>query len=662
MPEIVIPEQNRSMTVPAGIRLLDALKQNGIYPDAPCGGNGRCGKCKLLANGAEVLACKTAVDRDMTLVLPQLEEPQLLQEGLRWEQNPASSREGYFLAYDIGTTSVVCVLLEGATGTELAKSSMLNPQVAYGADVVTRIQAALTGKLEALTQLIRQAMTALLHTVCEEANILPEEIGLVSVVGNPAMQQLLLGIAPENLARVPFAPVLTEAKTVSCGEILPGCGKAQLLIVPDISGYVGADTVGCLLATKLYEKQALTLLLDIGTNGEMVLGNKDRMAACATAAGPALEGANIRCGMRAAAGAIDHVWTENRKLLYSVIGGGVARGICGSGLVDAVAAGLKLGLINKRGKILTGDRILRLTETVYLTQEDIRQVQLAKGAIQTGVTLLTEHMGVALGDIQRVQLAGAFGSFVDPESACRIGLLPEQLLEKIEGVGNAALSGAKILALDRSVLPLAQDLTETVEFLELASLPSFSRTFAKAMLFREDPIVQWLEKAEKLGFDVAVAIDPQNLMAREDVRAMCAEDKCGAYNKNWTCPPAVGTLEACQEKMRQYTKGILLQTVGHMRKAVDSRCYRETEKRHMENFHALADRIRQEYPQALCLGAGGCRVCKQCAYPAPCRHPEKAVSSMEGYGLFVTQVCRDADVPYHHGEKTVTYTACILIE
>jgi predicted metal-binding protein len=173
-------------------------------------------------------------------------------------------------------------------------------------------------------------------------------------------------------------------------------------------------------------------------------------------------------------------------------------------------------------------------------------------------------------------------------------------------------------------------------------------------------MTQWLEKAKQMGFDTAVPLDPQQLQAREDVRAMCAADKCGAYGKNWTCPPVVGTIEACQEKMRRYSTGILLQTIGHMRKAIDSKCYRDTEGRHLRQFYALAEEIRREYPHALCLGSGGCRVCKQCAYPEPCRFPEEAMSSMEGYGLFVTQVCRDAGVAYHHGEKTITYTALIL--
>ena len=661
MPIITIPEQNREIAVSAGSNLLDALRQNGIYPDAPCGGNGKCGKCRVLVDAQQKFACETAVDRDMTVVLPQWQMP-VFQERLCGGQDAAPMAGGYLLAFDIGTTTVVCALLNGKTGGEIANFSMLNPQVAYGADVISRIQAAVQGKLVQLTQLIRQAMTELTQRVCQAAGIVPEQIGVVAVVGNPAMQQLFLGIDPVNLSRVPFAPVLTEAKTVSCEDILPLCSKARLLIVPDISGYVGADTVGCLLATKLYEKEELALLVDIGTNGEMVLGNKERMIACAAAAGPALEGANIRMGMRAAEGAIDHVWIENGKVTCSVIGGREATGICGSGLVDAAAVGLELGLINDRGRVLTEDRLFHLTETVALTQEDIRQVQMAKGAIHAGITLMAEQLGVALADIQTVMLAGAFGSFLDPANACRMGLLPQALLEKIEVVGNAALSGAKMLACNDALLPVAQKLVDKIEFLELANLPAFPRTFAKAMRFAQAPVARWLEKAKTLGFDAAVAMDPRSLVAREDIRAMCAGNRCGAYNKNWTCPPAIGTIRECQQRIGQYKKGILLQTVGHMTKAVDSKCCRETEQRHLQNFYALAEDIRQEYPQALCLGAGGCRVCKQCAYPAPCRYPEKAVSSMEGYGLFVTQVCRDAGVPYHRGERTITYTACILME
>lgn len=166
--------------------------------------------------------------------------------------------------------------------------------------------------------------------------------------------------------------------------------------------------------------------------------------------------------------------------------------------------------------------------------------------------------------------------------------------------------------------------------------------------------------AREIGFDEAKPLKVATLKPMATVRDMCAEDKCRAYGKNWTCPPAIGTLEECEARMQSYQHGILLQTVGHLQKRIDSRTIRDTERRHTENFRAFSDRVREEYPDALCLGAGGCRVCKTCAYPEKCRFPVKALPSMEGYGLFVTQVCRDNDLPYYHGEGTIAYTACVL--
>jgi len=486
MAKLHILPREIDVTVPAGSNLLEGLRNAGVFPNAPCGGKGTCGKCRVIAEGREVLACKVTVLEDMTVTVPEVAGLQILQGGIWGKTAMDPVKDGFLLAIDIGTTSLVCYLLDGKTGEELARSSMANPQAVYGADVISRIQAAQRGELTRLTGLIREGITALIHRVCAEGKITPDAIGVVSVVGNPAMEQLLLGISPENLVRIPFAPVLREGKAVPCGPVLPVCPNASLLIVPNISGFVGADTVGCLLSTELYQKEEITLLVDIGTNGEMVLGNQDRMIACAAAAGPALEGANIRFGMGAQTGAIDHVWLEKGAVKCSVIGGGEAKGICGSGLVDALAVGLQTGLLNKRGRIQREDRIFPLTESVYLTQEDIRQVQLAKGAICAGIQLMAKQLEIEMKNIQKVLLAGAFGSYMDPKSACRIGLLPEMLLERIEAVGNAAGSGAKMLACDQKLLPLTGQLCEDIEFLELASLPDFPKTFAGAMNFREE--------------------------------------------------------------------------------------------------------------------------------------------------------------------------------
>lgn len=399
----------------------------------------------------------------------------------------APLRKGNLIACDIGTTTVVCFLLDGNSGKELAKRSRTNPQIKFGADVITRIQYAVHGRLDALTTAIRNCMADLIREVCFDAGISTTEIGMLSIVGNPAMQQLFLGLSVSNLACIPFAPVLKEAKVVSCKNYLPVCENADMLIIPDISGYVGADTIGCILSTELYHSDKNCLLVDIGTNGEMVLGNRRRMVACSTAAGPALEGANIQFGMRGADGAIDHVWLENGAIKYSVIGGGEAIGICGSGIVDAIAVGLRTKGLDKRGRIRNSGKTLQLTKEIYLTQEDIRQVQLAKGAIYAGISLMANYLQIKLDDIQTVKLAGAFGNYLNPENACRIGLLPEILRNRIELVGNAAGSGAKMLACDQKLLILTQELAQRIEFIELADLPEFKKTFALGMTFREEP-------------------------------------------------------------------------------------------------------------------------------------------------------------------------------
>lgn len=475
----VLPQQMH-ISAEVGENLLSCLRRAGMAVDAPCGGEGKCGKCRVLIDGCEALACHTVINRDIVVTLPASLSQQILTDG-RVLHVPGPVREGWLLTFDIGTTTVVGYLLHD--GTEVACESRSNPQAAFGADVVSRIGHALEGQMQALTGCIRTCLEDITLSLCQVAKLDAAEIGIVSFVGNPTMQQLFLGLDVENLAKIPFAPVLTEASIVSAREYLPCCENAKLLIVPDLSGFVGADTLACVLSTGMHQQEEMTLLVDIGTNGEMVLGNRHRMLACSTAAGPALEGANIGCGMRGQNGAIDHVRLENNVFRCSVIGEGKATGICGSGLIDAVAAALKAGLLNSRGRIQNESRRIDLTDNIFLTQEDIRQLQLAKGAIRAGIELLAQQMGITPEQIDRVYLAGAFGSFMDVHSACRIGLLPPQLAGKITAVGNAAGSGAKLLAMDENALRRAQQLVEQIEFVELAALPNFPKTFARQMGF-----------------------------------------------------------------------------------------------------------------------------------------------------------------------------------
>ncbi len=476
-----------------GRNLLEVLRQHNVAPDAPCGGKGICGKCKVLVNGKEQLACQTSVDGDMTVELPPKATANILSGGVDAQLTADKDITGNLIAIDLGTTTMVCYLLDHA-GKEMAVASALNPQGVYGADVISRIQAALDGKQEEMCACVRKGLSKLVAEVCQKANVTPDAIQRIALVANPCMQQLLMDISPENLAKVPFAPVLTNLKKVSAEMVLSICPNAEFLVVPDISGYVGADTMGCVLSTEMYQKETIALMVDIGTNGEMVMGNQDRMIACSTAAGPALEGANIRFGMRGSVGAIDHVTWENGKPKTHVIGNTEATGICGSGLIDAVAVMLKNGIINQRGRIQSaetqfeGDRAFFLTEDICLTQNDIRQVQLAKGAIAAGIELMAKQLGISLADVGEVLLAGAFGSFIAPESACTIGLLPPILLPKIRAVGNAAGSGAKLLAVSREQQALADQLVKEIEFLELAALPEFQRTFGKQTNFSKEDL------------------------------------------------------------------------------------------------------------------------------------------------------------------------------
>lgn len=479
---ILLPD-GQTIQANRGDTLLSVLRDHGCAPEAPCGGEGRCGKCLVIVNGKEALACQTAVDCDMTVALPKQANAAILTASSPLPEMPGKIREGYLLAVDIGTTTVVAYLLDAAAGTELCCAGARNPQIPFGADVVTRIRHGVQGHMAELTQALRGCLEALTRQLCEKAGIFPGEILQISMAANPAMQQFALGIPVNNLAGVPFAPVLTQFQRIPASSILPLWKNAQLLIIPNIAGFIGTDTVACILSARQDKNEEISLLVDIGTNGEMVLGSRDRLIACSAAAGPALEGAGIQCGMSAQDGAIDHVWLDGQHLKYHVIGGGSPTGLCGSGLIDAVAAALELGLLNERGKILADAGVIPISEGVFLTQDDIRQVQLAKGAIAAGIHLLAIEMDIALEDIPCVYLAGAFGTYLDPDAACRIGLLPQELRGRIQAIGNAAGSGAKLLACSREAQARAQRIAENTEVLELSTAPSFPGYFSRCMRF-----------------------------------------------------------------------------------------------------------------------------------------------------------------------------------
>jgi len=461
-----------AVAVEAGTTLLQAQIAAGLRPDAPCGGKGTCGKCMVCLDGREVLSCQTQVHRDMAVYARGEASARILTEGLAVQIRP-DGRHAYVLAFDIGTTTVVAYLLNGHTGALLAQDSCMNPQGQFGADVISRIQEAMQNGSERLSGCIREAMEQLTARVCAQAGIQPKQIGTAAIVGNTAMHHLLLNIDPKPLVTPPYMPNVSEAMEAGIARILP-----------NIAGFVGGDTVGCMVSTRFDQLEDLTLLIDIGTNGEMVLGNKNRRIACSTAAGPAFEGAKISCGMRGAEGAVDHVTLENGQLRYHVIGGIDPKGLCGSGLLDLVAVLLDLEIIDESGRM--EEKKYTLCDNVTLTQKDVREVQLAKAAIRAGIELLAQKLGVRVADIRKVYLAGAFGNYLNPASACRIGMIPPVLLDKITPIGNAAGEGAKLCALNREEYLYSQRLAADTEFLELASLPNFQDCYVDALEFEED--------------------------------------------------------------------------------------------------------------------------------------------------------------------------------
>ena len=471
------------VTVPEGVTLLQAQIQAGLHPDAPCGGRGSCGKCRVtLGDGREVLACQTAVERDETVFLSQARSAQILTGSRSAADIHPDGRDRYALAFDIGTTTLAAYLLSGETGVQLAQASRLNPQSQYSADVISRIQMALEGGGETLRRCVREALAALTEELAGKAGIAPGDITAAAAVGNTAMHHLLLGIDPGPLTIPPYMPRVSQAMELPAEDLLPIRGVFRAL--PNIAGFVGGDTVGCLVATRFDHLEELTLLIDIGTNGEMVLGDRRRRIACSTAAGPALEGAKISCGMRGVAGAVDHVSWRDGEISYHVIGEGEAVGLCGSGLLDLTAALLEAGIIDETGRLEGG--AYRLCPGVTLTQKDVRELQLAKGAIRAGIELLARTLGAAVAEIRTVYLAGAFGNYMTPAAACRIGMIPPVLEGRVVPIGNAAGEGAKLCAVSRAEFDYSRELAASTEFLELASLPEFQDRFIDALGFSEE--------------------------------------------------------------------------------------------------------------------------------------------------------------------------------
>lgn len=477
--------------------ILEYCLKNGIkISQTDCGGRGSCGKCKvrLVKERKEVLACTTPAEVGMEIDISDINssENEMVVEDRNSElkYTPDRPEEGIAGACDIGTTTVVCHLIDVKTGEILKSSSGVNAQRRFGADVVSRISAS-NDKNELLHQDIIRQLNSMFMDISDG-----KWIKKVYVAGNTVMSHFLIGESPAKIGRAPFMPDELFGKSFGKTDFCD-----ELFIFPAVSGYVGGDITAGVMAAVNPEK--MTLFLDIGTNGEMVLGKGDKYFCCATAAGPAFEGAEIEMGMWASKGAIDKVWIEDQKICHSVIGDVSATGICGSGLVDAIKVSLDAGIISNSGEIKERINIansyksyvesvfeddedelcIHLSPTVYITQEDIRRLQLAKAAIASGIQVLMYEAGITFQQIDEVVLAGGFGNYIDIKSATEIGLLPRELLEKTVGAKNAAGSGAINAAISEAAWEKSKKLAKQMKYIELSKHEQFEELFISNMNF-----------------------------------------------------------------------------------------------------------------------------------------------------------------------------------
>ena len=415
------------------------------------------------------------------------------------------------LAIDVGTTSVVTTLIELESGEQLASVSSLNPQAVFGGDLMSRIAFAQfnPGNLRKLHTRIIGLLNQHIEQICRESGVLAKWIYKVVIVGNTCMHHILLGIDPSHVGLAPYAPVMRHAVILAARDLfLKVAPEARVCLLPLVAGFVGADAVGVALATRIYESAEIRVAVDIGTNGEVILGSRDHLWACSAPAGPALEGAQIRHGMRGALGAIDRVRVDDDVHVHT-IGETDALGICGSGIIDLIAGLLDARVIDWTGLIQVEARdalppklaarvvmrgeerqviVLRPGEAgarqeIVLTQDDVRQVQLAKGAIASGVAMLQHVAGVPAERVAELMLAGGFGNYLSIESALRIGLIPLLARERIRYVGNAASLGAQLCLVSEAERARADSVARRIEHVSLAAHPDFEQIFVDCMNF-----------------------------------------------------------------------------------------------------------------------------------------------------------------------------------
>ena len=532
------PTGNRVFVLPGTI-LLEAAARAGLIIDTPCGGAGKCGKCRVrvtkgicppgeaeievLGQGAinegYRLACQRRVTGPTEVEIPDgsLFERchRILETGIGDGSAigvDEDSVDGYGVAFDIGTTTLVGTLVDLKTGGDLAVTSSMNPQVTAGDDVVSRISKCRENRagLRELQASVLAEVRAMIGRLCRSAGIDRKIVRKAVFAGNTTMEHLLAGVDPAPLGAIPFEPVSCEAISVSGSDLKLGIAPdGQAYVLPLIGGFIGGDTVAGIISAGLDRMEGRALFIDIGTNGELALVSDGKMVAASVAAGPAFEGARIVNGMRAARGAIEKVECADGDIRLNVIGGEKPIGICGTGLVDAAAEMLRYGVMDIGGRI-GGDGVEHLpaglqprvvpegqgydfllvsaaeTETgndIRIHQRDVRELQLANGAIRAGIAILLRMAGLKPVDLDAILIAGAFGNFIRRRNARRIGMLPAIPSSRIRYIGNAASFGAKRILLSSREKSRAELAARGTEHVDLSMDPEFQEEFGSAMVF-----------------------------------------------------------------------------------------------------------------------------------------------------------------------------------
>ncbi|MBO5213761.1 MAG: DUF4445 domain-containing protein [Clostridia bacterium] len=467
MAVLTVIQQGKSKKIPfAGSPLLsDLLADHGYFVPHPCGGRGTCKKCTVLWNGTEVLACRTVLSKDATVVLPDKEKISTVTGG----EETARLTENVCLCLDIGTTTLALSLVSKDEGKIIRTATAPNPQRAFGSDVISRIDHCMKNGAEELQKVLLSTLSELINGLLSAFGL--TEIDVMYVAGNTTMLHLFFGVDCSSLGVAPYTPVFLESKEAS-GESLDLSAVKTVVSLPGISAYVGADIVAGIHSIGL-PKDKYRILLDLGTNAEIALFNDKKILCTAAAAGPCFEGANISCGMSASEGAVCAYSPDGE---ITVIGGGEATGLCATGLIDVICEAVRREDIDETGFL--EDDPLQITEKVSLTGQDVREFQLAKSAIRAALECLIHREGISFDEVEGLYVAGGFSAGLKVRNAASVGLIPEELADKFKGVNNASLLGTVKYAVD----PTLPDLNGA-KYVDLSADAEFSNLFMEYMMF-----------------------------------------------------------------------------------------------------------------------------------------------------------------------------------